>query len=73
MKTCAKPFPHQLTTRGDATVSMANMVLPPLVSPAAFATGQIMKTNRANVPLCGLIHINIKLNMKNKETDFSAK
>ena len=32
--------PHNPPTKGDATLSVAEMVLPSLASPAAFVTGQ---------------------------------
>ena len=35
---------YQPPTRSYATVLVANIVLPPLMPPAAFATGQGMKT-----------------------------
>ena len=51
MKTRAIPRPHQSPTRGDTTVLVTKVVLPSLALPAAFATGQHMKKNRAKVPL----------------------
>ena len=42
MRTRAIPCPHESSTRGDVTVSVAKVVLAP---PAVFATGQDMKTN----------------------------
>ena len=41
----AKSCTHQPPTRGDNTVSVAKQVLPSRAPPAAFATGQCMKTN----------------------------
>lgn len=42
VKACVIPCPHQLPTRGGNTVLVAMVVLPPLVPPAAFATGQFI-------------------------------
>ena len=46
VRTHAIPCPHLLPTKGDAAVLVVKVVLPPVVPPAAFATGQSMKTNR---------------------------
>ena len=54
MKTCAIPRPDQVATKCNATILVAKVVLPPLVPPAAFATGQGMKINKAKEPLCSL-------------------
>ena len=54
VRTCAIPCPHQPPTKGDAIVSLAKVVLPPLASLTVFATGQGMKTKRAKVPACSL-------------------
>ena len=40
MKTCVIHSPHQPPSRGDARVSVAKLVLPPLAPSAAFVTGQ---------------------------------
>ena len=45
VRICAIHCPHQPPIRGDATVSVAKVVLPPLALLVAFATGQGMKTN----------------------------
>ena len=51
VRTHAIPCPPQPPTKRDSTVLMANVILPPLVPLAAFATGQAMKTNRENVDM----------------------
>ena len=54
VKTRAIPCPKQPPTWGNATVSVAKVVLPPLVPAAAFATEHSMNTNRMKVPLPNL-------------------
>ena len=46
------PCSPQPPTRGNAIISMAKAVQPPLAPQAAFTTGLGMKPNTAEVPLC---------------------
>ena len=50
MKIRVIPCPHRPLTRCDTTVSVAKVVVSPMVPPPAFAKGRSMKTNRTKVP-----------------------